>query len=370
MPSQTPTVLNADPFAPLAPPAAPAAPPPPPALVDAWPDARPFALDGWMERNGFTPAWAGVLVFVLAFIAFQVIGGVAVAGGVGLDAARSGEMPDLSDTAALIASRPHLVLGGNALGQALAFGLVAWFAARLSTRRPAAFLRMRAPDAGSLGLAAVGWAALYPVVLALAQLNALLPLPPWLAGLDEMRGEMLKSLLLGGALSTPFLFLTVALVPAVFEEVLFRGYLQRQAERRFGTRAAIVGVGVAFGLYHLSVAQALPLSVLGVYLCFVVWATGSLWTGVLVHLLNNGLAVAVAGVARNTPGLDPDAVGEMGGPWYVAAGLAAVGAAGVLVVCRMLVARRDAATGGRPDSRPDADPALFSPAPASVAVPS
>lgn len=277
---------------------------------------------------------------------------------------------EVADTAGLVAAHPHLVLGANAFGQALAFGLVAWGAARLSTRRAGEFLRLRRPDPAGLGLAVLGWAALYPVVLWLGELNGRLPSPRWLEGLDEMRGDMLTGLLFGGQLSTAFLLVTIALTPAVFEEVLFRGYLLRQAERRMGSRAAIVAVGVAFGLYHLSLAQALPLSVLGVYLCFAVWATGSVWTGVLVHLLNNGVAVAVAGVASRTPGFDPDAVGEVGGPWYVALGLAAVGSVAVVAVGRLLLARRVAATEGRPDAAPvpllSSDPPTVAP----VAVPS
>ena len=342
----------------------------PPALVDAWPGAAPFPLSGWFERNGFTPFWAGVLVFVAAFLLFQTLGTLLAVGPRAADVGWMAALIEAADTAAFVAAHPRLLLGGNALGQALGFGLVAWAAARLSTRRAAAFLRLRAPDPAGLGLAVVGWAALYPLVLWLGELNGRLPLPEWLQGLDEMRGEMLEGLLLGGGVSTAFLFVTVALTPALFEELLFRGYLLRQTERRFGPRAAIVGVGVAFGLYHLSVAQAVPLSVLGVYLCFVVWATGSVWTGVLVHLLNNGVAVVAAGVARNTPGFDPDAVGELGGPWYVAAGLAVAGGVAVVAVGRLLLARREAATGGRPDAAPVPNPPSESPTAAPVAVPS
>ena len=291
-------------------------------------------------------------MFVTAFIAFQVIGGLGVAAGVGADMARGADMPDLGNTAELVAAYPRLILGGNAFGQALAFGLLAWGAARLSTRRVRAFLRLRRPDGAALGLVTLGWIAVYPLVLWLGELNARVPLPEWLQGLDEMRGEMLKSLLFSGGVSPLFLFVTIAVAPALFEEILFRGYLLRQAERQFGSRTAIVAVGIAFGAYHLSAATLVPLSVLGVYLCFVVWATGSLWSGVLVHLLNNGFAVAASAVAAATPGFDPDTVGEVGGPWYVAAALAAAGALGTLAVCRMLLARRHAATGGRPDAAP------------------
>lgn len=291
-------------------------------------------------------------MFVTAFILFQVVGGLGVAAGIGADMARGTDVPDLSDTAELVAAYPRLILGGNAFGQALAFGLLALGAARLSTRRVRAFLRLRRPDGAGLGLVTLGWIAVYPLVLWLGELNARLPVPEWMQGLDEMRGEMLESLLFSGGVSPVFLFLTIALAPALFEEILFRGYLLRQTERQFGSPLAIVLVGVAFGAYHLSAATLVPLSVLGVYLCFVVWATGSLWSGVLVHLLNNGFAVAASAVAAGTPGFDPESVGEVGGPWYVAAALAAVGAAGTFAVCRMLLARRDAATRGRPDAAP------------------
>lgn len=337
-------------------------------LVDAWPDARPFPLDGTLERAGFSPVWTAVAVFVVAFVAFQLIGGVIVAIGPLTQALQTGVVP--TDAAELISDSPRLFLGGNALGQALAFGLLALVAARMASTGWPAFLRLRRPDGVGLGLAALGWAALYPAVLWLGELNARLPLPPSLESLDAMRGEMLEGLLLGDGASTLFLFLTIALAPALFEEVLFRGYLMRQAERRWGAAVAIVAVGVFFGGYHLSLTQLLPLSVLGVYLGFVVWATGSLWAGVLVHLLNNGTAVLVAGYARTRPELNVDTMEGMGVPWYLSLALATVGALAVWTIGRLLTARRAAATGGRPDAQPVAPPpgAPFS-SPLSPALP-
>lgn len=327
-----------------------AAPPDAPAFVDAWPDARPVPLGGWFERNRFHPVWAAALVFVLAFLVFNIVGGIVIAIGPVMDALRGGgEAPDLN---ALLTQHPYLFLGGNAFGQVVAFGALAWLAARLSTRRAGAFLRLRAPDTEGLGLAALGWAALYPAVLLLGELNAKLPVPPWVESMDQMRNDALEALLLGSGVSTLFLFLTIALTPALCEEILFRGYLQRQVERRFGALWAIVAVGVFFGLYHMSVTQLVPLSVLGIYLGFVVWATGSLWAGVLVHLLNNGTAVVIAGFARGNPAMDIETMEGMGVPVYLSAGAAVLGALGVWAVCRTLAARRTARTGGQPDTRP------------------
>ena len=344
-----------------------------PALVDAWPDARPFPLAGWFERNGFSPVWTAYLAVIGAFIAFQLVANLGVVATVLADLLGSGatEPPTPEALMAAIGEHAHAVLIWNSVGQALGFGLVTWWLARLHTADPAAFLRARPVEssgagAAGLGLAVLGWIAIYPVVLVAGKLNSLVPLPETLRMADEARAEMIEGFLLGGELSTVFLVLTVALVPAVFEEVLFRGYLMRQVERRLSPAWTFAVVGLTFGAYHLSAAQLLPLSILGAYLCFVVWATGSVWTGVLVHLLNNGLAVIATAALRGQPDVDPATVGEVGGPWYVSAALATAGIIAVVAVGRVLVARREALTGGRPDAAPV--PSSLSPAP--LAVPS
>ena len=216
----------------------------------------------------------------------------------------------------------------NTVGQFVAFGLLTWLVARIHTARPAAFLRLRAPSGGSLGWSALGWACLYPAVIWTGQLNQSIPLPEWLRAMEQAQVDMIEGLLLGGELNVVFLFIALALTPALCEELLFRGYLQRQVERGWGTVASIVVIGVLFGLYHLRLSQVIPLSLLGIYMGFAVWATGSLWSGVLVHLLNNGLAVVASAVARGE-GVDLEAIEQAGVPWYVGLiGLALAGRGG------------------------------------------
>ena len=316
--------------------------PPPPALVDAFPDSEPFRLNGWLERSGFAPVWTALLVFVIAFVVFNIAGAVAIGVALVQDAAGSGAVPTMADMEALLASRPHLVLGSNAAGQLVGFALFALLAARLSSHDWRAFLRLRLPDAKGLGLAAVGWVALYPIVLWAGEINRLVPLPEWLAELEKSQTDMLEGLLMGGELSTLFLFFAVAVTPAVCEELIFRGYLQRQVERRAGSVKAFVIVGVAFGLYHLRLSQALPLSLLGVYLGFVVWATGSVWTGTVVHLLNNGFAVLATGYVRGQPDLDMETIDNASVPILAVL----VAAVALVAVVRGILDHRRAVTGG------------------------
>lgn len=343
-------------------PAAPASAPPPPAdltrtppeadaIVDAWPWARPSRLTGWLERNAFHPLLTALLVFVAAFLLFQVVvAPIVLAVGVIWDLTQNGgaEPPDMSVILEQLTTNGRLMMTANTIGQFVGFGLFAFAVTRLHTPDVREYLRIRKPDGPAIGLAAVGWLTIYPAVLWTGQLNERVPLPDWLRQLEQQQVDLLEGLLLGGDLSTLFLFVALALTPSICEELLFRGYLQRQVERGWGTVVSIVLVGVLFGLYHLRLSQAIPLSLLGIYLGFVVWATGSLWAGFVVHILNNGFAVLASAVVRDSPDMDLESLESMGVPWYVGV----LGIALTAAVVRALLARRQAVVGTTADARP------------------
>lgn len=339
----------------------------PDAIVDAWPWARPAPLTGWLERNAFHPLLTAFFVFVAAFLLFQVVvAPLVLAVGVIWDLTQNGggEPPDMSVILEQLTTNGRLMMVANTVGQIVGFGLFAWVVARLHSPEVREYLRVRRPDGPAIGLAAAGWAAIYPVVLWTGQLNERIPMPDWLRQLEQQQVDLLEGLLLGGDLSTPFLFIALALTPAICEELLFRGYLQRQVERSWGAAASIVLVGVLFGLYHLRLSQAIPLSLLGIYLGFVVWATGSLWAGFVVHILNNGFAVLASAVVRSSPDMDLESLESMGVPWYV--GL--IGIVLTAAVVRAMLARRQAVVGTTADARPvraDLLPSPPSPSPVS-----
>lgn len=107
--------------------------------------------------------------------------------------------------------------------------------------------------------------------------------------------------LIGGAWGVPavvLLFLTVAGLAPLFEEVLFRGALlgwlqTRLAGRSWGPAAALVLSGLAFGAIHLQPAALPTLGTLGIVLGWAALRTGSLWASVLVHALWNGSVFAL-----------------------------------------------------------------------------
>jgi sodium transport system permease protein len=87
-------------------------------------------------------------------------------------------------------------------------------------------------------------------------------------------------------------WLVVAVTPGVCEELFFRG-LVLSGLRRLGAWPALLVCGLLFGLAHASIYRLLPTLVLGVLLTWLVWRTGSIWTSVLAHAINNGVAATL-----------------------------------------------------------------------------
>lgn len=84
-------------------------------------------------------------------------------------------------------------------------------------------------------------------------------------------------------------FLVLCLMPAVCEELLFRGALQG-IMRPCGSAAAIFAPALLFALLHSDPAQILTAFVCGIFLGWLTERTGSLLPGVLLHLVNNCIA--------------------------------------------------------------------------------
>jgi uncharacterized protein len=92
----------------------------------------------------------------------------------------------------------------------------------------------------------------------------------------------------------------VAVAPLV-EEFVFRGLIQRRMERDFGAPLGIAIAAGLFALVHL-LPWVLPLHfLLGLIFGLSVWATRSIWTGVLLHAGNNAAAMLGFGLGGESP---------------------------------------------------------------------
>lgn len=95
----------------------------------------------------------------------------------------------------------------------------------------------------------------------------------------------------GSALAVNFIGLCV--VPAVLEELFFRGALQGLM-RPCGSAAAIFAPALLFALLHMDLAQGITAFVCGVFLGWLTERTGSILPGMLLHFVNNTIAFIVA----------------------------------------------------------------------------
>lgn len=91
----------------------------------------------------------------------------------------------------------------------------------------------------------------------------------------------------------PVQIVLIAIVAPVSEEVCFRGMLFGGLRRRMPRLVAALVAGVVFGALHAaSGLSAVPvLSVFGVILCLLYEKTGSVVPGILLHMLNNCVAL-------------------------------------------------------------------------------
>ncbi|MDD2955030.1 MAG: CPBP family glutamic-type intramembrane protease [Oscillospiraceae bacterium] len=85
--------------------------------------------------------------------------------------------------------------------------------------------------------------------------------------------------------------LNVAVLPAFVEEFAFRGVIL-QSLRRFGDAFAVGVSALLFGLMHMNLVQAPYAILLGLLFGYLTVRTGSLWTAILLHFLNNSISVA------------------------------------------------------------------------------
>lgn len=87
--------------------------------------------------------------------------------------------------------------------------------------------------------------------------------------------------------------LVMALAPAIFEEVLFRGAFQQVFIQ--WTKNAWIGIiitSILFSAIHFSYFGFLPRIALGITLGLIFYYTNNLWLSILQHFLNNAFIVA------------------------------------------------------------------------------
>lgn len=155
-----------------------------------------------------------------------------------------------------------------------------------------AFLRLLgSPAPPSIFLFAIGFiAASFPLAQFTYWLNQQLPLPQNLLEMEASAEQMLRTVL---TMKSPtelfFNLLLIGVIPALGEELLFRGVLQQQLEKWFRNgHLAIWVTALIFSAVHLQFAGFIPRFLLGAILGYLFYWSRNLWVPILAHLVFNG----------------------------------------------------------------------------------
>jgi membrane protease YdiL (CAAX protease family) len=113
--------------------------------------------------------------------------------------------------------------------------------------------------------------------------------------------------------------LLIAVIPALGEELLFRGVLQKQLSKWTGSvHWGIFISAVLFSALHMQFFGFFPRLFLGMLFGYLLVWTGSLWVPILAHLVNNALAVTASYfIGKGQLPEETDAIGSSNMMWEV-----------------------------------------------------
>lgn len=168
-----------------------------------------------------------------------------------------------------------------------------------------------------------------PFVNFIGEMNAKMQLPDWLSGVEnwmknaeenaaELTEAFLKVDSLGGLFFNIFM---VAFLPAIGEELLFRGVIQRIFTN--WTKNIHWGIwitAILFSAMHMQFYGFVPRMFLGVLFGYLLVWSGSMWLPIIAHFINNGVAVvAMYMIDKKLLTPDIEEIGSTTDSYYMAA---------------------------------------------------
>lgn len=139
-----------------------------------------------------------------------------------------------------------------------------------------------------------------PLINFIVELNINMRLPEVFSGVEQKIKEMeqnaenlMERLLKADTLSQFSMnLLMIAIIPAIGEELIFRGILQRILTDWFKREHLAIAISaIAFSAFHMQFYGFLPRFLLGLFFGYLLIWSGSVWLPILGHFMNNALAV-------------------------------------------------------------------------------
>lgn len=204
--------------------------------------------------------------------------------------------------------------------------------ALLASKKPLSFLGFNQVNAKHMLLAIAMMVILIPGINLIASLNADIPVPEWMIQMEKSAEELIKRLLITDKFSVFALNLfMVAVLPAIGEELFFRSVLQKYFIKLTNNNAAgIIITSLIFSAIHMQFLGFIPRFMLGIIFGYLYLWTGSIKVPMLVHFVNNGLAVFLYYlVGLGFVPMDIENIGEPSQSWFL--GIASIIFSGFLL---------------------------------------
>lgn len=148
------------------------------------------------------------------------------------------------------------------------------------------------------------------------KLNQMLPIPEWMLTMEEESEALIKQILaMENLQDLIFNILLIGVLPAIGEELLFRGVIQKRlAHHLKSPQTAIWISAIIFSAIHFQFQGFFPRMFLGALLGYLFWLGGSLWLAIIVHFINNAFQVVMYYLYRKNI-TDIDLEAEFNIPW-------------------------------------------------------
>ena len=169
--------------------------------------------------------------------------------------------------------------------------LTAWIAYKNNIFK--ALRLQKIPKLSLIGLGFLMLVVSVPLVQYAYQVNKMIPLPQWMMDMENSTGNILEAIIAKENFYEIIVnVLLIAVIPAIGEEMMFRGIIQQQFGRLLKNEHITVWLSAAFfSAIHMQFQGFLARLILGALLGYLLIWTRSLWVPMIVHFLNNGLQV-------------------------------------------------------------------------------
>ena len=234
------------------------------------PAPAPEAAGKIWKLQGKFPALADYLVFFGIFLLAQVVGAVTAL----LVGCKWPDQTLLASADETVSTAEQVLVGH--------FNAVSYFVAMALTL--VGFLFYRSRRRGPKIIAHFSSRGLNPVLLlwgVVFMLATSVVLEPLLSLLPEVPNAYGR-----GA----WAIVTVVVMAPLFEEVIFRGVLLESTRAKYGVMATWLVSSAVFGIVHVHPTVAVNAFAIGLVRGFVYMRTDSLWSTIILHAVNNGIA--------------------------------------------------------------------------------